>query len=125
MIPRKIVRIDEAKCTGCGLCVSPCMEGAIVIVEGKAKVLREELCDGAGSCLGVCPTGALSIEVRDAAPFDRASAETVASKEQAPYAVQHCFRCGAAEDDLTLLPTRASGTSAWVCVRCLPALIHG
>jgi len=59
-VTRQIVRIDEESCNGCGLCVSPCAEGAIQIVEGKAKVIREELCDGAGFCLGVCPTGALT-----------------------------------------------------------------
>ena len=74
-ITRQIVRIDEELCNGCGVCVSPCAEGAIVIVDGKAKVVREELCDGAGFCLGVCPTGALTLETRDAVPFDHDAAE--------------------------------------------------
>jgi ferredoxin len=69
MVTRKIVKIDEDKCTGCGLCVSPCAEGAIEIVNGKAKVIKEELCDGAGFCLGTCPTGALTIEEREAEKF--------------------------------------------------------
>ena len=57
---RQIVQIDEELCDGCGLCVTPCAEGAIVLVDGKAQVLDEALCDGAGFCIPVCPTGALS-----------------------------------------------------------------
>lgn len=124
-INRQIVRIDEDACTGCGLCVSPCAEGAIVMVDGKAKVIREELCDGAGFCLGVCPTGALTIETREAAPFDHEAAEVFAAEKVSSYIAQHCFKCGASEDDAPLLPVRTQGTSTWVCTRCLPALIHG
>ena len=58
-VTRQIVHIDEELCNGCGVCVSPCAEGAIVLIDGKARVVKEELCDGAGFCLGVCPTGAL------------------------------------------------------------------
>ncbi|NPV54186.1 MAG: 4Fe-4S binding protein [Firmicutes bacterium] len=124
---RKIVRIDEEKCTGCGLCVTPCAEGAIQIVDGKAKVLREELCDGAGFCLAVCPTGALSIEEREAADFSEAAvAEHMAGRTGAGvYISQRCFRCGAGEEDRALMPCRWKGESLWVCVRCLPQLIHG
>jgi ferredoxin len=123
-VTRQIVRIDEELCNGCGVCVSPCAEGAIQIVDGKAKVIQEELCDGAGFCLGVCPTGALTIEVRDAVEFDHAAAETnVATRKE--YIPQACFRCGTDEDAAPLLPVRTGGTSTWVCTRCLPALIHG
>ena len=62
-------------CNGCGLCVTPCAEGAIQIIDGKARVVREELCDGAGFCLAVCPTGALTIETREAVAFDHHAAE--------------------------------------------------
>ena len=122
---RQIVRIDEELCNGCGLCVSPCAEGAIQIVDGKAKVIREELCDGAGFCLGVCPTGALTLEVRETVPFDHAAAEPIIAEKKANYLAQHCFQCGISEDDRPLLPVRTGGDSTWVCTRCLPALIHG
>ncbi|GAV31990.1 ferredoxin [Coriobacteriaceae bacterium EMTCatB1] len=119
------MRIDEELCTGCGLCVSPCAEGAIEIVDGKARVVREELCDGAGFCLGVCPTGALTIEVREAVPFDHEAAEPIVAAKQREYIPQTCFRCGTDEDSAPLLPIRHQGRSEWVCTRCLPALIHG
>jgi len=119
------VRIDEELCTGCGLCVSPCAEGAIILVDGKAKVIREELCDGAGFCLGVCPTGALTLETREAVPFDHEAAEPVIAEKQKTYIPQLCFKCGADEDHAPLLPVRRQGRSEWVCTRCLPTLIHG
>lgn len=123
-LKRQIVRIDEALCNGCGACVSPCAEGAIQIIDGKARVVRDELCDGAGFCLGVCPTGALTIEVREAAEFDHEAADAHAASHK-EYIPQSCFRCGANEDAVPLVPVRTAGTSTWVCTRCLPALIHG
>lgn len=122
---RQIVHIDEALCTGCGLCVSPCAEGAITMVDGKAKVIREELCDGAGFCLGVCPTGALTIEQREAPEFDEAAAEEVAASKLKAYIPQTCFKCHATEDQVPLVPVRTQGQSTWVCTHCLPSLIHG
>ncbi len=124
-IQRQIVRIDEALCNGCGACVTPCAEGAIVMVNDKAKVVREELCDGAGFCLGVCPTGALTIEVRDAVPFDEHAAEIEMEKRGKLYITQRCHLCGTGEDSHVLLPCRTDGASLWVCTRCLPRLIHG
>lgn len=124
-VNRQIVRIDADLCNGCGLCVSPCAEGAIRIVDGKAVVVREELCDGAGFCLGVCPTGALSIEVREAVPFDHSAVEEHVAAQPRAYVAQACFRCGTSEDARPLLPVRTAGTSTWVCTGCLPALIHG
>ncbi|HET6477993.1 MAG TPA: 4Fe-4S binding protein [Dehalococcoidales bacterium] len=67
---RKIIRIDEEKCNGCGLCVPFCAEGALQIVNGKAKLVSEQYCDGLGACLGECPQGALIIEKRAAEEFD-------------------------------------------------------
>jgi MinD superfamily P-loop ATPase len=122
---RKIVRIDDEKCTGCGLCVSPCAEGAIEIVDGKARVLREELCDGAGVCLNVCPTGALTIEEREAPGFDRVAAEENLAAKRSQGEVPSCEHCGAGEMEAVLLFARHKGESSWVCTRCLPVLIHG
>lgn len=77
---RQIIVIDEEKCNGCGLCVSACHEGAIGLVDGKAKLLRDDYCDGLGNCLPVCPTAAITFEEREALPFDAAA---VAEKSDA------------------------------------------
>jgi ferredoxin len=66
---RQIIRIDQEKCDGCGLCVPSCAEGAIQIVDGKAQLLADRFCDGLGACLGECPQGALTIEAREAEEF--------------------------------------------------------
>lgn len=67
---RKIIKIDEEKCNGCGVCVSACHEGAIGLVDGKAKLMRDDYCDGLGDCLPSCPTGAISFEQREAADYN-------------------------------------------------------
>ena len=67
---RKIIKIDERKCNGCRLCADACHEGAIQIVDGKAKLIRDDYCDGLGNCLPVCPTDAISFEEREAAAYD-------------------------------------------------------
>jgi len=75
MAIRKIIEIDEEKCTGCGLCIPSCAEGALQIVDGKAKIVKDMFCDGLGACLGDCPEGALKIIERDADEFDEAATE--------------------------------------------------
>lgn len=70
---RKIITIDEALCNGCGLCASACHEGAIGIVGGKAKLLREDYCDGLGDCLPACPMGAITFSEREAPAYDHAA----------------------------------------------------
>lgn len=70
---RRIIHIDEEKCNGCGLCAAACHEGAIGMVDGKAKLLRDDYCDGLGDCLPACPAGAITFVEREAAAYDKAA----------------------------------------------------
>lgn len=72
---RKIIQIDEEKCDGCGLCIPSCAEGALQIVDGKARLIKDILCDGLGNCLGECPQGAIEMTERKAEPFDETAVE--------------------------------------------------
>lgn len=77
---RKIIKIDEEKCNGCGACADACHEGAIEIINGKAKLTREDYCDGLGDCLPACPTNAITFEEREASAYDEKA--VIASKEK-------------------------------------------
>lgn len=90
---RKIIKIDEEKCNGCGICVSACHEGAIGMVNGKAKLMRDDYCDGLGDCLPGCPVNAISFEEREAAEYDEAAVKAnMAAKKAEPAPSVH-FGC--------------------------------
>lgn len=86
---RKVIQIDEEKCTGCGICANACHEGAIGIVDGKAKLLRDDYCDGMGDCLPTCPTGAITFEEREAAAYDEAAVQENKKKKELQEKMKH------------------------------------
>ena len=92
---RQIIEIDEEKCTGCGLCVPACEEGAIQIINGKAKVVAEKYCDGLGACLGHCPEGAINIVEREAEEFDPEAVEEYLKSIKQP--TVSCATCDSIE----------------------------
>lgn len=96
-VVRKIIEIDEELCDGCGQCVTGCAEGALEIVEGKARVISDNLCDGLGACIGECPTGALEIVEREADAFDEEAVEAMLAKkktEPQPFTTGGCPSAG-------------------------------
>lgn len=81
---RSLIKIDEEKCNGCGLCADACHEGAIEMIDGKAKLTREDYCDGLGDCLPACPTGAISFEEREAPVYDEEAVKAAKAKKTKP-----------------------------------------
>ena len=155
MAVRDIVKIDEEKCDGCGQCIPSCREGAIQLVDGKARLVSDVYCDGLGECLGTCPRGAITIEQRDAAEFDEELAlEHVEHSQTAQFkgcaAAGGCPGCSAETNDnppadadaasepqselatwpvqLRLLPTvpgHFDGADLLLCADCVPLALAG
>jgi Fe-S-cluster-containing hydrogenase component 2 len=133
---RKIIAIDEGLCTGCGVCVPACAEGAIEVIDGKARLVADRYCDGLGACLGECPTGALKIMERPAEEFDDKSADVHLQRHEdtapeaptmacgCPSTQIECFDSPRAHHEHRKLSTQASDASAlahWpVQIRLVP-----
>ena len=121
MSVRQIIRIDEEKCTGCGQCVIDCAEGALQIVDGKARLISETYCDGLGACLGACPEDALTIEAREADAFDEAAVEELLAQRAAseplpcgcPGSAMRTFAAADSSGEAIAESTEASGLSQW------------
>ena len=79
---RKIIKIDESRCNGCGACAAACHEGAIAMIDGVAKLTREDYCDGLGDCLPACPTGAITFEMREAPAYDEAAVKSAQMRKE-------------------------------------------
>ncbi len=109
-VTRKIITIDDEKCDGCGQCIPSCAEGALQIIDGKARVVADKFCDGLGACLGECPNGALTIIEREADEFDEeAVVQFLSEKEQKPIKQEAPLACGCPS---TTIQNFKSGESA-------------
>lgn len=106
---RKIIKINEEKCNGCGLCAEACHEGAIGMVNGKATLLRDDYCDGLGDCLPVCPTDAISFEEREAAAYDEVAVKKRMEKARATTTTRHNVQSELAQwpVQIKLVPVKA------------------
>ena len=108
---RRIIKINEELCNGCGACAAACHEGAIAMVDGKARLIKDDYCDGLGDCLPTCPAGAITFEEREAAAYDEAAvkarmARMAPSHKASPSAVPHHSERGCPESQLTQWPVQ-------------------
>jgi ferredoxin len=104
-LKRKIIEIDEGLCSGCGECATACAEGAIRIIDGKAKLIAETYCDGLGACLGQCPEGALTIKERESDEFDPAAVEEHLKAEGSPSGhIEQVMACGCPSQNIEVFP---------------------
>jgi Pyruvate/2-oxoacid:ferredoxin oxidoreductase delta subunit len=106
-IKRKIIEIDEARCSGCGDCAAACAEGAIMIMDGKARLISENYCDGLGACLGECPEGALTITERESEEFDPVAVEEHLKSEGSADVAHHkaLNACGCPSQKIEVFPS--------------------
>jgi len=108
-VARRIVEIDEELCDGCGLCVPACAEGAIEVVDGKARLVAEKYCDGLGACLGECPNGAITVVEREAEEFDEeAVGAFLRSKEGQGDTKEAVMACGCPSSQIETLSAQVS-----------------
>ena len=107
---RKIIKIDESKCNGCGACAAACHEGAIGMVNGKARLMREDYCDGLGDCLPACPTGAITFEEREAPAYDHAA--VLANKAKKRQETEKSVPCGCPGSASRLIKRQAEKTES-------------
>lgn len=117
---RRIIKIDEEKCNGCTLCAKACHEGAIGMVNGKAKLLREDYCDGLGDCLPACPTGAISFEEREAPAYNEAAVLAAKKAKEQPLP---CGCPGSACQTLKPEPSHPTSVQAQSQLRNFPVQI--
>lgn len=120
---RRIIRIDESLCNGCGLCAKACHEGAIGMVDGKARLLREDYCDGLGDCLPACPMNAISFEEREAPAYDEAA---VLASKQAKTSAKDPLPCGCPGSACQSIPEKDEAAACDVpsCLRNFPVQLQ-
>jgi len=122
-VQRKIIEIDEEKCDGCGQCVPACAEGAIEIIDGKARLIAEKYCDGLGACLGECPNDALNIDEREVDEFDEEAVEEhLHSRERPGVAEETTLACGCPSAQIQSFSTLTACAEANAPVQQQPAV---